>query len=378
MRTSKARRGYRHGSHLKQRDGIWYAYFPEKKGSVSLKTKDRAEAEREFRKRLAEAGHDDVGQPALQEDTLVNIAQAYLDAPHGWTKETERTARNRIVAFGKWCEQRGVRYASGITEPVMDAWIRERENDVSRRTINRDMRTAKRCIAFGVARGLCNPCPALTKRPYVREPRRSKVRYVPDVTEAARAFDVLESLHQGACLAAKSLYATGLRIEELRRLTIFDVRGGAVHVRPEAGPAAEAAPTKGYRERAIPVAPTVETLVREFLSWRTGKRVGCTQGWLIKKLHKACDQARVPRFGLHDLRAAFATEAFDGGVGLVVIQRWLGHADPQTTQAYIRPRRSDSRVTAPIPGGLGDCTKLHKDGVTLGPFGSTRPKSDRG
>jgi hypothetical protein len=82
--------------------------------------------------------------------------------------------------------------------------------------------------------------------------------------------------------------------------------------------------------------------------------VGCSESWLIKKLHKATEAAGVEGFGLHDLRAAFCTEAFDRGAGLVVIQGWMGHADAATTEGYIRPRRSDAKRQAPMPGGLFD------------------------
>lgn len=371
MRKPSARRSYSRGPHLYERDGVWYAYLPEKPKGTSLKTRDKAEANRKFRELLSQPGRVQMGPVSLQEVALDELAETYLAAPHGWTRSTINSTRVRVVAFGKWCESKGVMYASQITEPLMDMWLREREGKVSRRTINRDLRAAKRFMAFGVARNLCRPCEALTGRSYVREAKRSKVRYVPDANEASRAFIFLERIHLGACLAAKVLYGTGLRIEELRRLTPFDVRGGTVHVVPEAGPADTAEPTKGYRERAIPIAPQIESIVQKFLSWRSGKggkgkRVGCTESWLIKNVHAACAQAKVHKFGLHDLRAAFATEAFDKGVGLVVIQRWLGHADPQTTQGYIRPRRSDAAVKAPIPGGLLTADSVQKDGVLSG------------
>lgn len=54
------------------------------------------------------------------------------------------------------------------------------------------------------------------------------------------------------------------------------------------------------------------------------------------------------RLSPHDLRRTAARAAYDGGAPLLLVQRWLGHADPSTTAHYIgldgmktgRPRRT--------------------------------------
>lgn len=360
--TRPKARAYQRGPHLFTRVDsrgrpVFYARTPEKPKGVSLQTTDPAVAEQRFRALLADpAAAADVGRAVAPELELSEIAGQYLDEPHGWTKQTLRTTRNRLKAFGKWCAANAVVYASELTDAKVSAWLTARTKDVSRRTLNRDLRAPRRMLMWALERGLCAANP-LAARKGVREAKRSKVKYVPDAAEFARAAAALDEVHAGAATAVRALYATGLRIEELRRLTVFDVRAGVVYVRPEAGTVAEAEPTKGYRERGIPVAPEVEALVKRFLAWRAGKgemgkRVGCSESWLIKKLHAAQVRAKLPLFGLHDLRAAFATEAFDRGVGLKIIQQWMGHADPATTQGYIRPRRSDRSVQAPVPGGL--------------------------
>lgn len=358
--TGRSKRSYTHGAHIYQRKGIWYAYLPERPDGVSLRTRERVEAERRFRALLADpTASANVERASPPEVTLLELADRYLDEPHGWTRRTLQTTTNRLIAFGSWCEAQGIRYPSQITEERMSAWLKQRTESVARRTLNRDLRCVRQLIAWGCdpRRTLCTPNAAVTAQKGVRESKRSKLRYVPDALEFARAVDALEEIHDGAASAVRVLYATGLRIEELRRLTPFDVRAGKIHIVPECGTVAQAEPGKSYRERSIPIAAEVVEFCKRFLSWRSGKggkgkRVGCTESWLVKLLHRAQRKAMVPLFGLHDLRAAFATEAFDRGVGLVVIQQWMGHADPATTQGYIRPRRSDAQVVAPIPPGL--------------------------
>ena len=46
--------------------------------------------------------------------------------------------------------------------------------------------------------------------------------------------------------------------------------------------------------------------------------------------------AGCPALGPHALRATFATLALEGGASLYRIQSALGHADPRTTEVYLR------------------------------------------
>lgn len=381
-RSAPGKRRYVRGPHITWRNGFAYAYTAQHPKGRALKTRDAAVAQLRFRALLAQPDAPDVERAPVPETTLLDLATKYLAHPHGWTKRTHQSTHDRVTAFGAWCESKGLKYASEITDEHVSAWFKARMAEVSRRTVNRDWRViaGKRgMLAWGAApeRVLCAMPPAVAARAGLREAKRSAVRYVPDAEEFARAATALESINAGAALAVRCLYATSLRIEELRRLTRWDLRGGAVHVRPEEGAADEAEPTKGYRERAIPVAPEVLRLVERFLEWRAGtggkgKPVGCSESWLIKKLHKATKAAGVEDFGLHDLRAAFCTEAFDRGVGLVVIQGWMGHAEPSTTEGYIRPRRSDAKRQAPVPAGLferveGGADSVQKATVAEGP-----------
>jgi integrase len=373
---SRSRR-YTRGPHITQRAGIYYAYLPGKHNPVSLGTRDRAEADRKFRAILGGRLQPGGAASDPQEITIVELVEEYLASPHGWTKETRRTARARALAYDAWAEGRGIVHPAQITKQVLDDWIKERQTQVSRRTINRDLRVLKLMVAWGSDshRQLCAKNDAIVSREYLREPHRHERHVVPSPTEMRRIFESVT--HQGALIALKALYVTGLRIAELQRLTIFDLHDGAVHVRPQAGAADSAAETKGYRERRIALHPEALEIVRRFLAWRSGRgrggrRIACHGTWLLRILKDGCDRAEVDRCGLHDLRRAFATESARAGVSVLVISQWLGHADVRTTELYLAAYRSDKSQVAPIPAGI-----LHGAGFggsTVGDSGTKKEK----
>lgn len=354
-RPASRPRKLQRGPHLYRRGAVYYArggaHLPSK--GVSLHTTDRAEAERRLRDLLVRGdAAGDRGAPAGPRETdLAGIVAAWLTAPHGYTRRTLESHSERVSKALEWLLARGVTLASEITEATLDAWITERSQRVSRRTINRDVRSLRVCLRWAAGRGLC-AVPRALERPGLREAAREVHRYLPDPVEVRRVLDLIPT--EGYRDALLLLYATGLRHEELQRLGVGDVRDGRVWVQPEAGPAATAEPSKGYRARAIPVAPEVVKVATRWLAWRRPGEHGRNAGKnvLHAALKTACATAKVTRFGLHDLRRAFATQAVRAGVPLTVVRDWLGHRLVATTERYVGRYRSDADLVAPVPAGL--------------------------
>lgn len=293
---------------------------------------------------------------ARTEAPLAAAVAAWVDAPHGYTTRTLRSHETRLLAWVTWCASQGITLASQVTPEVMDRWVLSRTAVVSRRTVNRDLRAVRVCLRWAAERAIVGACPAVADRSELREPTRSRRRDVPDPDELARVLAAVTHPRYRAALS--TLAATGLRIEELRRLRPCDLRDGALHVEPEEGAADTAEPTKGYRARSIPLARVAVEVVAGYLAVARQSGAGHpgrppSERRLLTVLHAACDAAGVPRCGLHDLRRAFATEAFRAGVPLTVIASWLGHADVRTTEGYIVAYRSDRQHTAPVPRALG-------------------------
>jgi len=369
---------YQRGPHLYRRGAWWYARggLLGREG-VSLRTQDAAEAARRLGDLVARGprpvGRAAPGAPATPAElTLVEAVARWLEAPHGYTARTLQSARLRLAAWLEWLAARRVTHASQVTPELLDAWVAERSRVVSRRTINRDLRAARVAVRWAVERGLVGACPAVVERAELREPVRHRRREVPDPDELARVLGAVESARYRASL--ETLAATGLRIAELRRLrpehlSVDDV----LRVEPEAGPAATAAPTKGYRERVVPLAPEAAAAVRRHLALALtgGRRTPPTERCLSAALHAACDAVGVPRCGLHDLRRAFATEAFRAGVPLTVLAGWLGHSDVRTTEGYVVAYRRDGLQRAPVPRALAGADSAQSPGAPAGSRGPT-------
>lgn len=363
-RPAARARTYQRGPHLVRRGAVWYArggVFG--KDGCSLRTEDRAEAERRFAAGLANPD-DRRGTRAgasPPETPLPALIDRWLASAHGYSARTLQTHTNRILAWAAWCEAHGVRLASEVTHGRVDEWVGERAQAVGRRTVNRDLRTVKVCLRWAATAGLCAPCKPIADRRPLREPARSVRRVVPDPQTLA---EIVRAVAPGRPRAAiEALVATGLRIEELRRCHVGWLRPEGLEVQPEAGPAAEAWATKGYAARTIPLAPEALAVVRRYLAVAVGRRgQPITERTLLLHLHTACDAVTaarvaaqgaaeavpVPRCGLHDLRRAFVTEAFRAGVPLVTIARWVGHADVRTTEGYLASYGVDGAAVAPV------------------------------
>ena len=148
------------------------------------------------------------------------------------------------------------------------------------------------------------------------------------------------------------LYATGLRVSELCRVTVTDLDAAMGFLRTTG---------KGNKQRLIPVGdPAIKAIEkwsddgrRALLKGRTSRflfitaRGGClTRQGFWKSLAAYGRKAGIFQ-GLtpHVLRHSFATHLLEGGADLRSVQVMLGHADISTTQIYTHVMRSRLRTT---------------------------------
>ncbi len=137
------------------------------------------------------------------------------------------------------------------------------------------------------------------------------------------------------------LYATGLRVSELVRLTLgqINLRQGVVRITG-----------KGGKERLVPMGDEAVHWLTCYLHgarvqlaagtvvdavFLTRRRQGMTRQafWYMIKRRAAAADLRRP-VSPHGLRHAFATHLLNNGADLRVVQLLLGHADLSTTQIY--------------------------------------------
>jgi integrase/recombinase XerD len=137
------------------------------------------------------------------------------------------------------------------------------------------------------------------------------------------------------------LYATGLRVSELVRLTLLQVnlRQGVVGVRG-----------KGNKDRLVPLGEEAILWLERYLSesrpvvigggqsdflfiTRRGRPLTRQAFWHLIKRYALISGVRKP-ISPHTLRHAFATHLLNHGADLRVVQMLLGHSDISTTQIY--------------------------------------------
>jgi site-specific recombinase XerD len=136
-----------------------------------------------------------------------------------------------------------------------------------------------------------------------------------------------------------TLYATGLRANELRHLKVSDIDGKRMVVHVREG--------KGGVPRDIALSPVLRERLRVYFRWRR------PTDWLFpskqrqdqpldlasirNQCRNAGKRAGIPRRVYpHLFRHACATHMLDGGADLRTIQALLGHTDIRTTAKYLR------------------------------------------
>ena len=153
--------------------------------------------------------------------------------------------------------------------------------------------------------------------------------------EVARFFGAIRRIKSRAVFM--TLYAAGLRVSEVVTLRVRDIDSQRMVIRVCQG--------KGKKDRYVMLSPKLLEVLRAY--WRT-----CHPGaWLFAGQDRTrpltCAAVRLAcrriarRAGLrkrvtpHTLRHSFATQLFENGAELPVIQTLLGHADPRDTMIYL-------------------------------------------
>ena len=159
---------------------------------------------------------------------------------------------------------------------------------------------------------------------------------------------------------------TGLRISELRALTVDDVRfGPGPHVHTIG---------KGRKERCTPLLPATVKILKTWLRERGGApgeplfptRTGTAlsrdaiehrvAGYLTQARND-CPSLRTKNVTTHTLRHTAAMRLLQSGIDVTVIALWLGHEQVTTTNLYLhadmtQKERALARVT-PTTGNPG-------------------------
>jgi site-specific recombinase XerD len=150
------------------------------------------------------------------------------------------------------------------------------------------------------------------------------------------------------------MYYAGLRIGEVCQLQINDLTREGINVRG-----------KGDKQRFVPLPLKIRNALSEyrlqhnesiFLFYAEAKNgdknTPLTLAQAYKVFHRAVDDACIPHIHPHNLRHTSATHFHEAVGDLATTQKFLGHADPNTTTIYAQI--ADSRMKSAHAKAFGE------------------------
>ncbi len=284
---------------------------------------------------------------------LVDAFLDHLAVERGLAANTRLAYREDLAEFGGFLRRKGIGQIQSVQSPHITAFLLEQRKPgftargnprqgLSARSVARRLAAIRMFFRFLAREKLL----AVDATQTIDSPRLW--RTLPHALDYQEVEQLLAAPQIRTKLGLRDramlelMYATGLRVGEVARLTLSEVNFEAGFLRTVG---------KGSKERIVPVGrqavawlqryleasrPSMGKNARSrpeiFLSSRGGPLSPKTIWHLVKKYaHRA---GIVKNITPHTLRHSFATHLLDNGGDLRVIQEMLGHADIATTQIY--------------------------------------------
>ena len=335
-------------AHLLRRRGKsrnWTGYLDGRE--VALGTPDADEAKRRL-ERLANE-RKGAASRALRAPidgktfALTRLVMSFTDVckPPRYTPTTAKGYLLRLASFVEWAERKRATRAGDVTYELMQLFIAERTTEgVAASTINRELQALRTCFKHARRQGLIPADPFLTedfRSLKLREPRPKPAALTLSPKQIDLALDVADKVCTKPVAALLRFTAgSGVRSAEAMHLESGDVRvldtesGRAVlTIGPKAGWT-----TKGYRYRDVPISKRTVDAALEFIRIKGTAPTDAKTVW--NQMRAVAKAAGVPYFSMHDLRRAWASAMNFNGASMKQVSVWLGHADVQTTERYVR------------------------------------------
>lgn len=284
-----------------------------------------------------------VGLPAftLTEDCVNALHKAEQKLIlKGYSHNTVRHYRHALTYFLKYFENRDLR---DVTKDQIESYV-------AMLITKHGISDSKQNIIINAIKFYYEQVLGLPRTYYdIQRPKRAK--NLPNVLskeEVATLLNAVDNLKHKAILAM--IYSSGLRIGEIIKLRIEDVRSreGYLFIKG----------AKGKKDRRGIISEQLLILLRVYFRkyrpayWlfegQTGGQYSTTS--IQKIFRKAVKKSNLnPWATPHTLRHSFATHLLEQGVNLRYIQSILGHASPKTTEIYTHLLKIDKNtVQSPL------------------------------
>lgn len=271
----------------------------------------------------------------------------------GYSPASIATYTEYLRGFFAYLEKTAVRDVKRVTRDQLQAYrLRLAEHRVrggrgySVSALCLKVRAVRRLFEYleTTNRILVNPAEAF------KEPKKEArlPRAVLTTAEARRILDAPDLTNEMGVRDRAMLevfYSTGIRLAELRRLSIFDcdLQGGLLRVNNG----------KGAKDRVVPLGRHAVKFLKTYLAkvrplYTTGNRAerclfvgrfgAPLSEQVIQKMVRNYTRAAGVRKQVspHTFRHTFATELVRNGAEITAVQRMLGHADLSVTHVYAR------------------------------------------
>ena len=334
------------GTEERHPEGKYYIEFRENGKRIRLPVgKDAEEAHNRRLAKEAELAARNAGVPVLAQTNGNRISLSTAIA--AYLEETKLTKKPKTYAaystaleyFQESCHKMYVQDIERKDLLKFIAFLRDEKEQSPRSVYNKFENLMTFLKAQGV-RGLAD--------------KRDWPRYVEEEPEIYEQED-LEKLF-AACNEQERLWyefflMTGMREQEVMYTYWSDVNlnHATVHVRhkPDRGWT-----PKAYKEREIPIPAKLVASLKTWKATRDDKKCNLlfpTSGCNVKLDFLDCLKAVAKRAGLnpedcwlHKFRATFATMHLQNNIDLRTVQKWLGHADLESTLRYLKPARNSA------------------------------------
>ena len=206
-----------------------------------------------------------------------------------------------------------------ITQHIMDKFILERETEVKRPTLNKDIRNLKTFINWCKKKRYINN--EIVLRELKEEERPVKSLNDVKIKELLKATEPYPSMKIRVLLAL----ATGLRRGDIDSLKISDIDFEKNSI----------STTSRKTKKSMASRPVSAKIITELSKYVCGLDVGQEKLFRTKFSHrkwrKICKNAGLGDLKFHDLRKTFCSLLAQNGVSTAVTQRLLEHSSPNLT-----------------------------------------------
>jgi integrase len=207
----------------------------------------------------------------------------------------------------------------GITQNALDQFILDRGHEVSRNTLNKDIRNLTAFLNWAARNRFVAPDLGIKK---VRVDQKPVTALSP-----REVYHLLMAVSKYPTLRLRVLLAvtTGLRRGDIEAICVGDIHFGRNTIATRNRKAGKAMP-----ERPIPEEVMTE-LSNYVATIPDGQEKLFIDKFSVKRWQKVRKAAGLPNLKFHDLRKTFASLLAQRGVSTAVTQRLLEHSSPQLT-----------------------------------------------